>query len=202
MPQKPLLTMKEIRTHSQKKKTKASKNTGSGVKKENGILPEYKINNKKQIESLRDPALYPKENRSRLEDKFLDDYDEFLRFFLNTYSSISYNKFNKFLTSWRFDTFQKNMVTRQKGNRRRENLSKNDLDMELELRWNLFLDNFENMLEGLEEEFRAIATEILRPQLHLFKKMLDLDRKNKGLKPFRDSFLTQAGSERNNYTYN
>ena len=74
--------------------------------------------------------------------------------------------------------------------------------MELEMRWNLFLDNFENMLEGLEEEFRAIATEILRPQLHLFKKMLDLHRKNQGKKPFRDSFLTQAGSEWTNYTYN
>ena len=55
------------------------------------------------------------------------------------------------------------------------------------------------MLEGLEEEFRAIATSILRPKLHLFKKMLDLDRKNKGLKPFRDSFLTQEGTEWTNY---
>ena len=35
------------------------------------------------------------------------------------------------------------MVTRQKGNRRRENLSENDLDMETELRWNMFLDNID-----------------------------------------------------------
>ena len=91
------------------------------------------------------------------------------------------------------------MNIRQRGNRRRKTLNENELDMELELRWNLFLDNFENMLEGLEEEFRAIATEILRPQLHLFKKMLDLHRKNQGKKPFRDSFLTQAGSEWVNY---
>ena len=105
------------------------------------------------------------------------------------------NKFDKFLTDWRFTTFQKNMNIRQRGNRRRKTLNESELDMELELRWNLFLDNFENMLEGLEEEFRAIATEILRPQLHLFKKMLDLDRKNKKLKPFRDSFLTQKGTD-------
>ena len=71
--------------------------------------------------------------------------------------------------------------------------------METELKWNMFLDNFENLLEGLEEEFRAIATSILRPKLHLFKKMLDLDRKNKKLKPLRDSFLTQEGTEWTNY---
>ena len=198
MPQKLLLIMEKIRTHSQKKKTKASKNTGSGVKKEKGIHPTYKTT-KKMIESLRDPALYPKENRSRLEDKFLDDYDEFFRFFLNTYQNISYSRFNKFLTSWKFTTFQKNMVLRQKGKRRNENLSENDLDMETELRWNLFLDNFENMLEGLDEEFRAIATELLRPKMHVFKKILDLDRKNKGKTRLRDSFLTQKGTEWVNY---
>ena len=199
MTQKPLLIMTEIRTHSQKKKKKASKNTGSGVKKEKGLLPEYKITKENQIENLRDLHLNPKTNRARLEDNVLDDYQEFLRFFMNTYTSIPYKKFNKFLTSWRFQTFQKSMVTRQKGNRRRENLSKSDLDMETEARWNLFLDNFENLLEGLEEEFRAIATSILRPKLHLFKKMLDLDRKNKKLKTLRDSFLTQEGTEWTNY---
>ena len=199
MPQKLLLIMTEIRTHAQKKKKKASKNTGSSVKKEKGILPEYKITKENQIENLRDLHLNPKTNRARLEDNVLDDYQEFLRFFMNTYTSIPYKKFNKFLTSWRFQTFQKSMVTRQKGNRRRENLSKSDLDMETELRWNMFLDNFENLLEGLEEEFRAIATSILRPKLHLFKKMLDLDRKNKKLKPLRDSFLTQEGTEWTNY---
>ena len=199
MPQKLLLIMKQIRTSSQKKKKKASKNTGLGVKKEKGILPEYKIKRESQIENLRDPNLNPKTNRSLLTDYFLDDYDEFLKFFQNTYTSIPYKKFNKFLTSWRFQTFQKSMGTRQKGNRRRENLSKSDLDMETELRWNMFLDNFENLLEGLEEEFRAIATSILRPKLHLFKKMLDLDRKNKKLKPLRDSFLTQEGTEWTNY---
>ena len=31
------------------------------------------------------------------------------------------------------------------------------------------------------------------------KKMLDLDMKNKGKKPFRDSFLTQKGTEWVNY---
>ena len=191
--------MVKIRTHAQKKKKKASKNTGLGVKKENGILPEYKITKESQIENLRDLHLNPKTNRARLEDNVLDDYQEFLRFFMNTYTSIPYKKFNKFLTSWRFETFQKNMVTRQKGNRSRENLSKSDLDMETELKWNMFLDNFENLLEGLEEEFRAIATSILRPKLHLFKKMLDLDRKNKELKPLRDSFLTQEGTEWTNY---
>ena len=199
MPQKPLLIMTEIRTHSQKKKKKASKNTGSGVKKEKGLLPEYKITKENQIENLRDLHLNPKTNRARLEDNVLEDYQEFLRFFMNTYTSIPYKKFNKFLTSWRFETFQKNMLTRQRGNRKRENLSENDLDMETEFRWNLFLDNFENLLEGLEEEFRAIATSILRPKLHLFKKMLDLDRKNKKLKPLRDSFLTHAGHEWVNY---
>jgi hypothetical protein len=191
--------MTEIRTHAQKKKTKASKNTVLGVKKEKGILPEYKIKKESQIENLRDPNLNPNTNRSLLTDYFLDDYDEFLRFFLNTYTSIPYKKFNKFLTSWRFNTFQKSMSTRQRGNRRRENLSESDLDMESKLRWNMFLDNFENMLEGLEEEFRDIATELLRPNMHMFKKMLDLDRKNKGLKPFRDSFLTQKGAEWVNY---
>ena len=135
--------MVKIRTSSQKKKKKASKNTGLGVKKENGILPEYKIKRESQIENLRDPNLNPKTNRSLLTDYFLDDYQEFLRFFLNTYSSIPYKKFNKFLTSWRFETFQKNMVTRQKGNRSRENLSESDLDMESMFRWNLFLDNFQ-----------------------------------------------------------
>ena len=160
MPQKLLLIMTEIRTHSQKKKKKASKNTGSGVKKEKGILPEYKINKENQIENLRDLHLNPKTNRSRLEDNFLDDYQEFLRFFLNTYSSISYKKFDKFLTSWRFQTFQKSMATRQRGNRKRENLNESDLDTELELRWNLFLDNFEVMLEMLPIEFRDISTEI------------------------------------------
>jgi len=191
--------MEKIRTHSQKKKTKASKNTGLGVKKEKGILPEYKIKRESQIENLRDPNLNPKANRSLLTDYFLDDYDEFLRFFLNTYNHIPYKKFNKFLTSWRFETFQKNMLTRQRGNRRREKLSESDLDMETEFRWNLFLDNFENMLDGLEIEFRDIATELLRPKMHIFKKMLDLDRKNKGKSRLRDSFLTQAGSEWVNY---
>ena len=180
--------MEKIRTHAQKKKKKASKNTGSGVKKEKGILPEYKITKENQIENLRDPHLNPKTNRSRLEANFINDYEEFLKFFLNTYNHISYEKFDKFLTDWRFTTFQKNMNIRQRGNHRRETLNQSELDNELEKRWNLFLDNFENMLEGLEEEFRAIATSILRPKLHLFKKMLDLDRKNKGLKPFRDSF--------------
>ena len=198
MPQKLLLIMDKIRTHSQNKKKKASKNTGSSVKKEKGILPAYKTT-KKMIESLRDPALYPKENRSRLEENFLNDYDEFLRFFLNTYSHLSYSRFNKFLTSWKFTTFQKNMVLRQKGKRRNENLSENDLDMETELRWNLFLDNFENMLEGLETEFRDIATEMLRPKMHMFKKMLDLDRKNKGKSRLRDSFLTLKGTDFVNY---
>jgi len=99
--------MEKIRTHSQKKKTKASKNTGLGVKKEKGILPEYKIKRESQIENLRDPNLNPKTNRSLLTDYFLDDYDEFLKFFQNTYTSIPYKKFNKFLTSWRFQTFQK-----------------------------------------------------------------------------------------------
>jgi len=191
--------MEKIRTHSQKKKTKASKNTGLGVKKDKGILPEYKIKRESQIENLRDPNLNPKANRSLLTDYFLDDYDEFLRFFLNTYNHIPYKKFNKFLTSWRFETFQKNMLTRQRGNRRREKLSESDLDMETEFRWNLFLDNFENMLDGLEIEFRDIATELLRPKMHIFKKMLDLDRKNKGKSRLRDSFLTQAGSEWVNY---
>jgi len=191
--------MTEIRTHSQKKKKKASKNTGSSVKKEKGILPEYKITKENQIENLRDLHLNPKTNRSRLEDNFLDDYQEFLRFFLNTYSSISHKKFDKFLTSWRFQTFQKSMATRQRGNRKRENLNESDLDTETEFRWNLFLDNFENMLDGLEIEFRDIATELLRPKMHIFKKMLDLDRKNKGKSRLRDSFLTQAGSEWVNY---
>jgi len=191
--------MEKIRTHSQKKKKKASKNTGLGVKKENGILPLYKITKESQIENLRDLHLNPKTNRARLEDNVLDDYQEFLKFFLNTYTSIPYKKFNKFLTSWRFTTFQKNMSTRQRGNRKRENLSENDLDIESEFRWNLFLDNFEVMLEGLPIEFRDIATELLRPNMHMFKKMLDLGRKNKGLKPFRDSFLTQPGSEWVNY---
>ena len=109
------------------------------------------------------------------------------------------NKFDKFLTDWRFTTFQKNMNIRQRGNRRRKTLNESELDMELELRWNLFLDNFEVMLEMLPTEFRDISTEILRPQLHLFKKMLDLDRKNKKLKPLRDSFLTQEGTEWTNY---
>ena len=191
--------MTEIRTSSQKKKKKASKNTGSGVKKEKGLLPEYKIKRESQIENLRDPNLNPKTNRSLLTDYFLDDYQEFLRFFLNTYSSIPYKKFDDFLTSWRFQTFQKNMATRQKGNRRRKTLNQNDLDKEFEIRWNMFLQIFEDMLEGLPIEFRDIATELLRPNMHLFKKMLDLDRKNKGLKPFRDSFLTQEGTEWTNY---
>ena len=186
--------MKKIRTHSQKKKTKPSKNTGSSVNKKETGLPKYKITKESQLESLRDPALYPKENRSRLEDKFLDDYDESLKLILRTYNQIPLDKFDKFLTSWTFQTFQKNMTIRQKGNYKRKTLNESDLDIELELRWNMFLDNFEVMLEGLEEEFRAIATSILRPKLHLFKKMLDLDRKNKKLKPLRDSFLTQAGS--------
>ena len=86
MPQKLLLIMKKIRSTSQKKKTKASKNTGSGVKKEKGILPEYKINKENQIENLRDLHLNPKTNRSRLEDNFLDDYQEFLRFFQKSVS--------------------------------------------------------------------------------------------------------------------
>ena len=199
MPQKPLLIMTEIRTHSQKKKEKASKNTGSGVKKEKGLLPEYKITKENQIENLRDLHLNPKTNRSRLEDNFLDDYQEFLRFFLNTYTSIPYKKFDDFLTSWRFQTFQKNMATRQKGNRRRKTLNQNDLDKEFEIRWNMFLQIFEDMLEDLEIEFRDIATELLRPKMHIFKKMLDLDRKNKGKSRLRDSFLTQAGSEWVNY---
>ena len=51
-------------------------------------------------------------------------------------------------------------------------------------------------IKKLIDDFEEIKpTSILRPQLHLFKKMLDLDRKNKGLKPFRDSFLTKAGTE-------
>ena len=191
--------MEKIRTHSQKKKKKASKNTGSGVEKEKGILPEYKITKENQVENLRDPHLNPKTNRSRLENNFIDDYEEFLRFFLNTYNHISYDKFDKFLTSWRFQKFQTNMNIRQRGNYKRKTLNENELDIELQLRWNMFLDNFENMLEGLPLEFRDIATELLRPNMHLFKKMLDLDRKNKGLKPFRDSFLTQAGSEWVNY---
>lgn len=191
--------MKKIRTHSQKKKTKASKNTGSSVNTKETALPKYKITKESQFESLRDPALYPKENRSRLEDKFLNDYDESLKLILKTYNQIPLDKFDKFLTSWTFQTFQKNMTIRQKGNRRRETLNESDLDTELELRWNMFLQIFEDMLEGLDTEFRDIATELLRPKMHMFKKMLDLDRKNKGLKPFRDSFLTQAGSEWVNY---
>ena len=199
MPQKPLLIMTEIRTHSQKKKKKASKNTGSGVNKKETALPKYKITKESQLESLRDPALYPKENRSRLEDKFLNDYDESLKLILRTYNQIPLDKFDKFLTSWTFQTFQKNMTIRQKGNYKRKTLNESDLDTELELRWNMFLQIFEDMLEGLPIEFRDIATELLRPKMHLFKKMLDLDRKNKKLKPLRDSFLTQSGSEWVNY---
>ena len=191
--------MKKIRTPSQKKKKKASKNTGSGVNKKETALPEYKITSEKQLESLRDPNLYPKENRSRLHEKFLHDYEESLKLILRTYNQIPLDKFDKFLTSWTFQTFQKNMTIRQKGNYKRKTLNESDLDTELELRWNLFLDNFEVMLEMLPIEFRDISTEILRPKLHLFKKMLDLDRKNKGLKPFRDSFLTQEGTEWVNY---
>ena len=71
--------MKQIRTSSQKKKKKALKNTGSGVKKEKGILPEYKITKENQIENLRDPHLNPKTNRSRLEDNIINDYEEFLK---------------------------------------------------------------------------------------------------------------------------
>ena len=199
MPQKLLPIMAKIRTHSQKKKTKPSKNTGSSVNKKETGLPEYKINKESQLESLRDPALFPKENRSRLEDKFLDDYDESLKLILRTYNQIPLDKFDKFLTSWTFQTFQKNMTIRQKGNYKRKTLNESDLDTELELRWNMFLQIFEDMLEGLPIEFRDIATELLRPKMHLFKKMLDLDRKNKKLKPLRDSFLTQAGSEWVNY---
>ena len=199
MPQKLLLIMTEIRTHAQKKKKKASKNTGLGVKKEKGILPEYKVTKENQIENLRDPHLNPKINRSRLEDNFINDYEEFLKFFLNTYNHISHDKFDKFLTDWRFTTFQKNMNIRQRGNYKRKTLNQSDLDTELEMRWNLFLDNFENMLEGLPIELREIATQLLRPQMHMFKKMLDLDRKNKGKTRLRDSFLTQAGSEWVNY---
>ena len=195
MPQKLLLIMKKIRSTSQKKKTKVTKNTGSGVNKKERVLPDYKITKESQLESLRDPALYPKENRSRLEDYFLNDYDQFLKFFLNTYNHIPEKKFDDFLTSWKFTTFQKNMVLRQKRNRNKKNLDENDLDKELELRWNMFLDNFENMLEGLDTEFRDIATELLRPKLYLFKKMLDLDRKNKGKSRLKDSFLTQKGTE-------
>jgi len=189
MLQKSLPIMKKIRTHSQKKKTKPSKNTGSSVNKKETGLPEYKINKESQLESLRDPALFPKENRSRLEDKFLNDYDESLKLILRTYNQIPLDKFDKFLTSWTFQTFQKNMTIRQKGNYK----------IELELRWNMFLQIFEDMLEGLPIEFRDIATELLRPKMHLFKKMLDLDRKNKKLKPLRDSFLTQSGTEWVNY---
>ena len=199
MPQKLLLIMKKIRTHSQKKKTKTSKNTGSGVNKKETVLPDYKITKESQLESLRDPALYPKENRSRLEDKFLIDYDQFLKFFLNTYNHIPEKKLDDFLTGYKFQTFQKNMILRQKRNRNEKNLDENDLDKELEFRWNMFLDNFENMLEGLPIEFREIATELLRPKMHMFKKMLDLDRKNKGKTRLRDSFLTQSGSEWVNY---
>ena len=199
MPQKLLPIMAKIRTHSQKKKTKPSKNTGSSVNKKETGLPKYKITKESQLESLRDPALFPKENRSRLEDKFLNDYDESLKLILRTYNQIPYEKFDKFLTSWTFQTFQKNMTIRQKGNYKRKTLNESDLDTELELRWNMFLQIFEDMLEGLPIEFRDIATELLRPKMHLFKKMLDLDRKNKKLKPLRDSFLTQAGSEWVNY---
>ena len=199
MLQKLLAIMKKIRNHEQKKKKKASKNTGSGVKKEKGILPEYKITKENQIENLRDPHLNPKTNRSRLENNFIDDYENFMRFFLNTYNHIPSEKFDKFLTSWTFERFQKNMNIRQRGNYRRKTLNESELDNELEMRWNMFLEIFEDMLEGLPIEFRDIATELLRPKMHLFKKMLDLDRKNKGLKPFRDSFLTQAGSEWVNY---
>ena len=195
MPQKLLLIMKKIRTPSQKNKTKASKNTGSSVNKKETGLPEYKINKESQLESLRDPALYPKENRSRLEDKFLNDYDESLKLILKTYNQIPLDKFDKFLTSWTFQTFQKNMTIRQKGNYKRKTLNESDLDTELELRWNMFLQIFEDMLEGLPIEFRDIATELLRPKMHLFKKMLDLDRKNKGKSKLRDSFLTQSGTE-------
>jgi len=199
MLQKLILIMTKIRASSQKKKKKASKNTGSGIEKEKGILPEYKITKESQIENLRDPHLNPKTNRPRLEESFMTDYDEFLKFFLNTYSSISYNRFNKFLASWRFQTFQKNMVTRQKGNRRRENLNQSELDNDFELRWNLFLDNFENLLEDLPIEFRDIATELLRPNMHMFKKMLDLHMKNEGKPRLRDTFLTQKGTEFVNY---
>ena len=195
MPQKLLPIMKKIRTHSQKKKTKPSKNTGSSVNKKETMLPKYKITKESQLESLRDPALYPKENRSRLEDKFLDDYDESLKLILRTYNQIPLDKFDKFLTSWTFQTFQKNMTIRQKGNYKRKTLNESDLDIELELRWNMFLQIFEDMLEGLPIEFRDIATELLRPKMHLFKKMLDLDRKNKGQSKLRDSFLTQAGTD-------
>ena len=200
MPQKLLLIKEKIRTHSQKKKKKASKNTGSSVNKKDTALPIYKINTEKQIESLRDPALYPKENRSRLEALFLNDYDQFLRFFLNTYNHISEKRFDDFLTNWRFQTFQKNMVLKQKRNRNKKNLDENDLDKELELRWIMFLDNFENMLEGLPMELRDIATALLGPNLTMFKKMLDLDRKNKGKSRLKDSIrFTQNGTEFANY---
>ena len=56
------------------------------------------------------------------------------------------------------------------------------------------------MLEGLDTEFRDIATELLRPKMHLFKKMLDLDRKNKGKSRLKDSIrFTQNGTEFANY---
>jgi len=199
MPQKLLLIMGKIRTHSQKKKTKPSKNTGSSVNKKETALSKYKITKESQVDSLIDPALYPKENRSRLEDKFLNDYEKYLKLILGTYNHIPYEKFDDFLTSWTFQTFQKNMSIRQKGNRRRKTLNPKDLEKDFELRWNMFLQIFEDMLEDLEVEFRDIATELLRPKMHMFKKMLDLDRKNKGKSKLRDSFLTQSGTEWVNY---
>ena len=185
--------MKGIHTYTQKDEKKSKKNTASGVKKPKKVIPKYETTKRKDVESLRDPALYPKENRSRLEDKFLNEYNGFMRFFLNTYNFLPNEKLDDFLSNYPFQTFQKNVHIRQKGNRRRKTLNQSDLDKTFELKWNIFLEMFEDMLDDLPSELSQLATEMIRPELSHFKRLLDYERRKEGKSRLRDSYLTQEG---------
>jgi len=107
-----------------------------------------------------------------------------------------YNKFNEFLTGYYFQTFQKNVNTRLKGNRRRNKLNEKDLDASFVLRWNWFLQSFESLLDDLPVELSQLGIEMIRPQLSHFKKLLDYERRKEGKSILSDDYLTQEGLTR------
>ena len=93
----------------------------------------------------------------------------------------------------KIETFQKNVHIRQKGNRRRKTLNQSDLDKTFELKWGIFLEMFEDMLDDLPSELSQLATEMIRPELSHFKRLLDYERGKEGKSRLRDSYLTQEG---------
>ena len=188
--------MVSIKAHAQKKKKKASKNNDSSVKEPKKVIPKYEITRARHIKSLKEPDIYPFSNQTILEDKFIKEYEGFFRFFLNTWNHLPRNRIDNFLDGYPFQTFEKRMIIRKRGNLIRKNLSDEEREAQFVQKWNEFLVITENVFGDLDSELSQLATISLRPELSKFKKMLDITRHQAGKPRLKDNYLTAEGLPR------